>query len=141
MLTSPFKKAEKACFSKLEIGGELTGRTMTDFVVTFSDIQELQQLQQKLLRTSMVLNSCLEVASHLESHCQRLSAVNDFEYPSGLVLKAIRNYMTDVKIHEQSLAMIKRSLQGTENLVSQTIFIPSLPKKVSYLADSLSYLL
>ena len=126
-----FKKAEKAWFSKLEVGGDFMERTLTDFAVTFSDIQELQQLQQKLLRMSMVLNSCLEVASHLEGHCQRLIAINDIKYPSGLVLKAIKNYMTDVKIHKQSLAMIKQSLEGTEGLVSRTIFIPSLPKKVS----------
>ena len=122
-----FKKAEKAWFSKLEVGGEFMGRMLTDFAVTFSDIQELQQLQQKLLRTSMVLNSCLEIASHLEGHYQKLIAMNDIKCPSGLVLKALKNYMTDVKIHEQSLAMIKQSLEGTEKLVSRTIFIPSLP--------------
>lgn len=124
-----FKKAEKAWFSKLEVGGEFTGRTLTDFAVAFSDIQELQQLQQKLLRMSMVLNSCLEVASHLEGHCQRLIARSDIKFPSGLVLKAIKNYTTDIKIHEKSLAMIKQSLEGTERLVSRTIFITSLPEK------------
>ena len=88
---------------------------------------------------SMVLNSCLEVASHLEGHYQRLIAINDVKYSSGLVLKSIKNYMTDIKIHEQSLAMIKQSLEGTEKLVSRTIFIPSLPKKVSSLANSSSF--
>lgn len=122
-----FKKAEKAWFSKLEVEGEFMGRMLTDFSVTFSDIQELQQLQQKLLRTSMVLNSCLKVASHLEGHYQKLIAMNDIKCPSGLVLKALKNYMTDVKIHEQGLAMIKQSLEGTEKLVSRTILIPSLP--------------
>ena len=131
-----FKKAEKAWFSKLEVGGEFTGRTLIDFAVIFSDIQELQQLQQKLLRMSMVLNSCLEVASHLKGYCQRLIAISDIIFPSGLVLKAIKNYTTDIKIHEKSLAMIKQSLEWTERLVKWTIFIPSLPKKVSLLANS-----
>ena len=91
------QKAEKAWFSKLEVGGEFMGRTQTDFAVTFSDIQEQQQLQQKLLRMSMVLNSCLEVASHLEGHCQRLIAISDIKYPSGLILKVNKNYMIDVE--------------------------------------------
>ena len=80
-----------------------------------------------LISLFMVLKSCLEIASHLEGHYQKLIAMNDIKCPSGLVLKALKNYMTDVKIHEQSLAMIKQSLEGTEKLVSRTIFIPSLP--------------
>ena len=134
-----FKKAEKAWFSKLEVGAELKGRTMTDFAVTFPDIQEVQQLQQKLLRTSMVLNSCLKVAGHLESHCQRLSAIDDTRYPSGLVLAAIENYTADVKIHEQSLLMIKQSLQGTENLVSLKFSISPPPKQESSLVWLISF--
>ena len=106
---------------------------MTDFAVTFSDIQELQQLQQKLLRTSMVLDSCLKVAGHLESHCQRFSAIDDTRYSSCLILAAIKNYTADVKIHEQSLVMIKQSLQGTEKLVSLKFSIPSPPKQESSL--------
>ncbi|KAI4262812.1 MAG: hypothetical protein L6R42_002017 [Xanthoria sp. 1 TBL-2021] len=116
MLNLSMRKAEKAYFSKPEISKEVMGRSPVDFTVSFSDIQELQQLQQKLLRTSMVFSSCLEVARNLESHCEKLREFNAAKYPSAPILPGIKSYTADLKLHQQSLTIIGQTLQGTETL-------------------------
>lgn len=110
-------QTEKACFSNVN-DGELGHRP--DFSVAFSDIQELQQLQQKVLRTSAVITSCQEVASHIDNHCRRLDSLK-IKPPSDNVLEVIEDYLADLVLHQRSLQTLVQTLRGTENLVSVNV--------------------
>ena len=59
-------KDEKACFSRVSFDFD------QDYALTFSDCQNLQLLRQKLLRTSSVLDACLDVISGCADHYIRL---------------------------------------------------------------------
>jgi hypothetical protein len=101
---------EKACFSKVSYDSD------HDFSVSFQDSQNLQLLRQKLLRTSTVLDSCLEVVKGCEIHCRRLIA-------SGMTaggeqsLAELEVYKMQMQGHRLDLHRILQYSLGTSKLV------------------------
>lgn len=105
---------EKACFSK--IGAMPTH----DYSITFSDMQTLQRLRHKILKTSSVLTSCLDVATKLQEHCHRLDKLG-FTPKSDKIEKSIEAYAADIQVHQQSVRVIMETLQSTFDLLSKII--------------------
>lgn len=103
-------KDEKACFSSID-------RSFShDYSVTFLDSQNLQLFRQKLLRTSTVLDSCLNVVQDCEAHCRKLiaSKVTDI---GEHCLTEITIYTRQIHYHRRELRRIIQYSSGTSKLV------------------------
>ena len=89
---------EKACFSSVD-------RNFThDYSVTFLDSQNLQLFRQKLLRTSTVLDSCLDVVEGCEAHCRRLI--------SAKITDIGEHCLTEITIYTRQIHYHRRELHG-----------------------------
>lgn len=105
---------EKACFAKI-------GTTSRhNYRITFLDMQALQRLRHKILRTSLALGSCLDVAKKLEEHCNTLDGLG-FIPKSAKIKKAIHAYSEHIEVHQQSVKLTMEMLQGTFDLLSNII--------------------
>lgn len=105
-----FFQDEKACFS-------IVGRNFShDFSVSFQDSQDLQLLRQKLLRTSTVLDSCLEVVKGCEIHCRKLISLN-ITATGEQSLAEIDVYAKQMQGHRLELHRIIQYSLGTSKLV------------------------
>ena len=89
---------EKACFSDIE-------NTPThDYAITFADVQALQKLKDKVLRASMVLSLCLELADRLIAFCWQLEAQGLLPNASNIP-EPVELYAADIKSHQTNIAM------------------------------------
>ena len=101
---------EKACFSSVD-------RDFShDYSVTFLDSQNLQLFRQKLLRTSTVLDSCLDVIKGCEAHCRRLISANRTDIGEHC-LTEITIYSRQLPYHRRDLHRIIQYSSGTSKLV------------------------
>lgn len=80
------------------------------------DMQSLQSLRRKILKTSTVLSSCLDIASNLKDHCQELDKLELITNSKELEM-LIDAYTATIKLHCRSVEEIMESLRGTFNLV------------------------
>ncbi|OCK78124.1 hypothetical protein K432DRAFT_444833 [Lepidopterella palustris CBS 459.81] len=80
----------------------------------------LQRLRHKILKTSSVLTSCLDVATKLQEHCHRLDKLG-FTPKSDKIEKSIEAYAADIQVHQQSVRVIMETLQSTFDLLSKII--------------------
>lgn len=110
---TPTHKAEKACFSRVGIDYD------QDFVITFSDCQNLQLLRQKLLRTASILEACLDVTSGCADHCIRLTSMN-FVDSSDRVLSEIEYYKRQLLQHRHTVGRITQQAAEAGRLVSDS---------------------
>ena len=101
---------EKACFSSVD--SDLTH----DYSVTFLDSQNLQLFRQKLLRTSTVLDSCLDVIKGCEAHCRRLINVKSTDIGEHC-LTEITIYTRQINHQSRELHRIIQYSSGTSKLV------------------------
>jgi hypothetical protein len=100
---------EKASFSKI-------GMTSShDYLIGFSDMQALQRLRYKVLKTSSVLESCLNLAMRLKAHCCTLDESGCFTNNDHVIV-SIETYAADIKVYQQNIGNIMQSLQGTFDL-------------------------
>ncbi|KAI9861844.1 MAG: hypothetical protein M1824_001955 [Vezdaea acicularis] len=102
------KLDEKACHSR--VGKKVP----TDYQITFEDCQQLQQLRQKLLRTSRTLDACLDTARGYAEHCHSLIALGLTRLGEQVVaeltthIRQIQSYRRSVReVIEQSLGTSK----------------------------------
>jgi hypothetical protein len=79
-------------------------------------MQTLQILRHKILRTSSVLSSCLDVATKLIGHCHWLDKLSS-THESEKTINSIEAYAADIHVHQQSIKVIMETLQGTFDLV------------------------
>lgn len=101
---------EKACFSKVNHS------LINDFSVTLLDSQNLQLLQKKLLRTSSVLDSCLDVLKGCETHCRKLVTLNVASSGEQYLVE-IMVYKKQIQGHRRELHRITQQSFGTSKLV------------------------
>jgi hypothetical protein len=86
------------------------------YSITFSDMQTLQKLRHKILKTSSVLSACLGVAKKMIEHCHTLDKFG-FTPRNEKVEESIKAYAADIEIHQQSVRLIMETLQGTFDMV------------------------
>lgn len=79
-------------------------------------MQCLQRLRNKVLETSAVLESCLNVAMGLKTHFSALNNSGLCASTNHLTL-TIETYASDIIFYQQRVATIMKSLQGTFDLV------------------------
>ncbi|KAL8853066.1 MAG: hypothetical protein Q9221_002096 [Calogaya cf. arnoldii] len=116
---------EKACFSRV-------GRPYkNDYAVMFEDSQRVQNIQEQLLRTMVVLNAHLEVVSGCKMHC-RILGVRSQRCPSQDLVAELDDHSSELRIHRSAVnATLERS-QGTLNLVGQLFKILELRNDESF---------
>lgn len=122
----PTHKDEKACFSR--VGVEYDHE---DYALTFSDCQNLQLLRQKLLRTSSVLDACLDVTSGCADHCIRLTNMKLAD-PSGRGLSEIVYYKRQLLQHRQTIGRITQQAAEAGRLVSDLFSAFFTPFVISF---------
>jgi hypothetical protein len=85
-------------------------------------MQALQELRHRILEASSVLESCSGLAARLHAHCVSLEEASSRSgtLPLEDVL-SIEAYAADIKVHQQSVAGMLVSLQGTFDLVGHFI--------------------
>ena len=88
-----------------------------EYCVTLADMQTLQRLRHRLLRSSLTLSSCLDNAAKLEKFCDALDELG-LTPKSSNVGKAIHAYSLDIERHQQSANILMDTLKGTLSLVS-----------------------
>lgn len=111
---------EKACFSRVGVDYD------QDYALAFSDCQNLQLLRQKLLRTSSVLDACLDVISGCADHYIRLTNMKLVD-SSGRGLSEIEYYKRQLLQHRHTIGRITQQSAETGRLVSDlssTFFTP-----------------
>lgn len=86
------------------------------YSVAVSDAQVLQRLRRKIIRTGLLLNSCLDAARQLQRHCCRLDALN-LVVSSHEILAAIENYTRAIELHRESFSAMLQILNGSADLV------------------------
>jgi hypothetical protein len=101
---------EKVCFSDVE------NATTHDYVITFADVQRLQILRGKILRTSATLGSCLELADRLSAFCLQLEAQNLLPTASDITA-SVELYAADIQNHQRNICMVLQTLNSTADLV------------------------
>ncbi len=102
---------DKALFSRL-------GRIHpADFSVTFSDLQTLQRLRKKLVKTRSILESTIEIMCGYKKHCLRLRDVN------GTTFVQIDVTMTRLQTHKRSLLALLEQCDEVSKLVRNNISI------------------
>ncbi|PMD19759.1 hypothetical protein NA56DRAFT_705470 [Hyaloscypha hepaticicola] len=107
---------EKACFSRIN------GRSSNDFPVSLQDSQNLQLLRQKLLRTSVVLVSCLEVVKGCRLHYRKLVTLKVIDEDEQL-LTEIEVYIKQIQRHSIDINRILEYSLGTSQLLSKILDI------------------
>ena len=80
-------------------------------------MQALQRLRHKILRTSSVLSSCLDVATKLEEHCNTFDRLG-FTPINEKIRLAICTYTENIKVQQQNVKVTMEALQGTFDLVA-----------------------
>ena len=103
-------KDEKVCFSTVG------GKCPLDSSVSFLDCQESQVLYHTLLRVSLVLDSCIEVAKGCEEYFLKLASLDTtilFE-PSLTEIKAC---LAQMKSHRRNIYRVTQQCKGTSRLV------------------------
>ena len=90
-----------------------------DGAATITHVQDLHELQQKLIRTSVVMSSCIEVAEQLGSHCHKLRESYNHALSSADFHSSLQVYKAEIERHKQSLTMIKQTLKCSERVVSE----------------------
>jgi hypothetical protein len=101
---------EKACFSDVE------NAITDDYVITFTDVQRLQILRGKILRTSITLDSCLELADRLSAFCLQLEA-QDLLPKASNITASVNLYAADIRNYQRNIAMVLQTLNSTADLV------------------------
>jgi hypothetical protein len=101
---------EKACFSNVD------NAIANDYVITFADLQRLQIMKGKILRTSLALDSCLELADRLGAFCSQLEAQNLLPKTSNITA-SVEHYAADIRNHQRNIAMVLQTLNSTASLV------------------------
>jgi len=84
------------------------------YSITLSDMQTLQKLRHKILKTSLVLSACLGVATKMIEHCHTLEKSGHQDERIELSINA---YAADIEVHQQTVRMIVETLQGTFDMV------------------------
>jgi hypothetical protein len=107
----PTHKDEKACFSRVGVDYD------QDYALTFSDCQNLQLLKQKLLRTSSVLDACLDVASGCANHCIWLTDMKLVD-SSGRELSEVEYYKRQLTQHRHTIGRFTQQAAEAGHLVS-----------------------
>jgi hypothetical protein len=101
---------DKACFSRVGI------KKAYDYSLTFADMQKLQLLRQKILRTLSVLDACLAVAKGCERLCQRLDALK-VTTANEMIFAGLMAYEDEINRHRRGLTTLLDYSSGTATLV------------------------
>lgn len=102
----------KARFAKSTIADE------DSFYVQFGDNQLLHRRRQKLLKSSLILDSSIEIAQGCMQFCHWLSAVSDpASSCSELFLVEMALYISKIRGHKRTVNLLLRQSTGTSNLV------------------------
>lgn len=104
---------EKSCFSRLP-HNPASG---PNFPITLSDLQCLQLLRQKLLRTSTVLDQCFSLSQSLSSHSSLLSS-HIHAYSHQALNADILSYLTIIDSCRRSINSIILRSEGTSSLLT-----------------------
>ena len=120
LILSTFKD-DKACFSRVGTAYD------QDYTVTFADCQNLQLLRQKLLRTSSVLDSSLDVAKGCANHCLDLVGLKIVASSTQAVAE-IENHIEQLKRYRQMIDRIIQQSAGTNHLVRHSYLFPLIRK-------------
>ena len=115
---------EKACYSAV-------GRPRRhDFPVGFSDCQKLHLLKKKLLRMSLILESCIETSISIkalfeQAEAAKPSAKSNLGVGSITLLADLEVYSTRLQLHMRTISSMTNRLSSTEKLVSYA-FVPGI---------------
>jgi len=101
---------EKACFSTVGC------KHPHDYPVSFVDCQELQLLHHTLLRSSLLVESGLEVVKGCEDHCRKLASWKATTLCESS-LAEIAVYSAQMNSHRRDIHRVIEQLKGTSNLV------------------------
>jgi hypothetical protein len=107
------RQDEKACFSRINY------KSSKDIPISLQDNQDLQLLRQKLLRTSAVLVSCLEVIRGCKLHYRKLVTLNVVDEDEQL-LAEIEVYIRQIQHHRVDISRILEYSSGTSKLVGNS---------------------
>ncbi|KAF1992838.1 hypothetical protein P154DRAFT_528198 [Amniculicola lignicola CBS 123094] len=105
---------EKVCFSNVEPSAK------QGYIISFTDMQTLHRLQQKMGRASAMLVACKRAARVLLKHCHDLHVMGFSTDHDGIV-KSIETYEADLQTHQQNIHFMVKNLQATLSLVRVTL--------------------
>ena len=102
---------ERACFSKVN------NLRRHDYEVSFANVQKLQLVRRRLLRSLSALESGLEIADGcIELYKDYGSLSADFEY--GVFPATMKNHSSKLNGHRRRVLVLLRYMDGSTNLVS-----------------------
>lgn len=79
-------------------------------------MQILQRLRHKVLETSSILESCLDIAMRLKEYCSSLKNPKCSESNNHIMI-SIEVYAANIRVYRRNIANIVQSMQGTFDLV------------------------
>ncbi|KAF8535959.1 hypothetical protein BDD12DRAFT_936188 [Trichophaea hybrida] len=89
-----------------------------DFTVIFSDAQGIQRLRGKLSKAILVLDSCMDVASGYEAHCEVLKDIHGPAVVGSAIFVQVECYRGRIKTHRWTASM----LMGKSGDILQLLF-------------------
>lgn len=91
-----------------------------DYGVAFADCQNLQLLHQKLLRTSVILDSCLDTMRACENHFAHLTSLKrEPVFEEGIA--EVKAYASQIEHCRRTISRILQQSLGTNHLVCPLI--------------------
>ncbi|KAL9075021.1 MAG: hypothetical protein Q9161_001952 [Pseudevernia consocians] len=108
------REDERACFSKVN---NLQRR---DYEVSFANVQKLQLVRRRLLRSQSALESGVEITNGLIELCKDCGSLStDFE--AGVLPAKMRDYSSRLRGHRRRVLALLRYTDGSTRLLSQII--------------------
>lgn len=105
---------DKACYSRV---GKIVSQ---DYVVAFSDSQELQLSRKRLLRAFSAIESNLESLSGIRRHLDDLSVDSALSNHKQAQIE-LDQFQSRLKGHKRALHRLLELSSGTSNLVSYMV--------------------
>lgn len=88
---------------------------MHDYAVVFADSQRTQNIRQRLLRTSAILDAGLDIAKGCAAHCRDIG--HDSTWNSHTVLLELEAYSSQIVSHKNIVTSLLEHSRGTMDLV------------------------
>lgn len=110
---------DKAAYTKIDTS------TKQELEVTHIDLQGLQKLHNKILRTSHAVEAASQIISAFCDHCAANADLNDSPLACEECSKVLRCGVLDLTHHTACLIRLSHSFKGVSRLVCQVVPRPN----------------
>ncbi|KAF8251002.1 hypothetical protein K440DRAFT_638836 [Wilcoxina mikolae CBS 423.85] len=101
-----YLQAELNVLEKKAVYSSVKKHDPHDFTVAFSDAQGIQRLRGKLSKAILVLDSCMDVASGYEAHCEVLKDIYGPAVVGSAIFVQLECYRGRIKTHRRTASML-----------------------------------